>query len=243
MTVGFGGCTIDHEFGLYMSGGFRESNPVQARLVLGHDAHDENCDAWFVRTLSFDLTPLRRAYEAQYGRSGLVVLQIAGPAGQEHSFRYSWAPPVEANLIENGSFERDGQPTLEGWQVQNQALTQLVSGGAPEAGRWALRLEADWAPTTGVVRALLPAVRNGEVLRVSAWIRAESGGGGAIYLASQTWQSTPVITDSQEWTQVAFTTPATLARGDSLWLVVSSLATEIQPRVGYFDRIRVERGE
>ncbi|MCC7142599.1 MAG: hypothetical protein IT349_10920, partial [Candidatus Eisenbacteria bacterium] len=168
---------------------------------------------------------------------------IVDPAGQEHSFRYSWAPPVEPNLIENGSFERDGQPTLEGWQVQNQALTQLVAGGAPEAGRFALRLEADWAPTTGVVRALLPAVRNGEVLRVSAWIRAESGGGGAIYLASQSWQSAPVFSDAQEWTQVALTTPVSLARGDSLWLVVSSLPTEVQPRVGYFDRIRVERGE
>lgn len=242
MTVGFGGCAIDHEFVLYMSGGFRESNPVQARLVLGHDAHDEKCDAWFVRTLSFDLAPLRHAFEAQYGRAGMVVLRIVDPAGQEHSLRYSWHHPAEANLIQNGSFERGGQPTLEGWQVQNEALTQLVAGGAPEAGRWSLRLEADWAPTTGVVRALLPGVRNGDVLRVSAWIRAESGGGGVIYLESQSWQSQPTFSDSQEWTQVAFTSAVSVASGDSLWLVVSSLPTEVQPRVGYFDRVRVERG-
>ena len=92
--VGFSGCQPDHDFTLFMSGGFRESNPVQAQLVLGHNDFGEECDAAFERMLIFDLTPLRRAYEEGYGEPGIVILNLTDPQGETHRLRYEWGPDV-----------------------------------------------------------------------------------------------------------------------------------------------------
>lgn len=63
-----------------------ESNPVQVRLVLSHDARDELCDAAFGRTLRFDLRPIREAYVRAYGHDGPVVLNLVTPDGIPRSF-------------------------------------------------------------------------------------------------------------------------------------------------------------
>jgi hypothetical protein len=93
LRAGFGGCSPFHPFTLFMSGGFMESDPVRSRLVLGHDARGELCDGWFERTLQFDLTPLRRAFEQAYGRPGPVLLQFTDLQGNHHDFLYSWDSP------------------------------------------------------------------------------------------------------------------------------------------------------
>lgn len=92
--VGFSGCSQDQPFALYMTGGFLESFPVQARLVLGHDALGEECDAAWERTLRFDLRPLREAYVRGYGEGpATIVLRLTDPQGIEHELRYSWGTP------------------------------------------------------------------------------------------------------------------------------------------------------
>ncbi|MEZ4651905.1 MAG: hypothetical protein R3E97_24520, partial [Candidatus Eisenbacteria bacterium] len=53
LRVEFSGCTPDHDFALFMTGGFMESMPVQARIVLSHDDLGELCDALFQRTLRY----------------------------------------------------------------------------------------------------------------------------------------------------------------------------------------------
>ena len=242
MLVAFGGCTPEHDFTLYMTGGFMESNPVQVRLVLGHDDFDEPCDAAFERRLRFDLRPLREAYERVYGQPGPVRLRFRDLENHEYEFRYAWGPPVGESLLRNGSFELNGQPTFEGWELVNPDLATLVPGGAPASGEWALRLAADWAPTTGIARAVVPGVANGERIQLLAWIRAEEeGGGGRVYLTSGRWASEAVTVESTEWTPVRLVSEVQIARGDSLWVVLSSLHTEIAPRVGLFDGVIVER--
>lgn len=241
LRVGFSGCTPFHDFPLFMSGGFMESDPVQARLVLGHNDRGELCDAAFERTLRFDLSPVREAFERAYGRPGPVLLQLTDLQGNHHDFIYRWGPPPGGNLLPNGGFERDGQPTLGGWEVINPALTSVAPGGAPEGGSWALRLQADWAPTTGLVHAPIMGVVPGQAMRLSAWMRAEgSAGGGAIYLTSGAWTSLPVVSEAPIWTPVEMTLVPQIAPGDTLWVVLSSLHTEIVPRVGLFDRVALE---
>ena len=46
-----------------------ESFPVQVRLFLSHEDFDDPCDAWITREFSFDLIPLKIAYQASYGVS------------------------------------------------------------------------------------------------------------------------------------------------------------------------------
>jgi len=61
-----GGCAA-HHFDLVAFGGWMESNPVQTRVFLSHDGNGDMCEAWLQRRLTFDLTPLKKAYQKSYG--------------------------------------------------------------------------------------------------------------------------------------------------------------------------------
>ena len=77
-----GGCRI-HDVKVVAWGGWMESNPVQVRLFLSHEDFDDPCDAWITRDFSFDLVPLKLAYEADYGNGEpgktTLVLLLADP--------------------------------------------------------------------------------------------------------------------------------------------------------------------
>jgi hypothetical protein len=83
LEVQYGGGCAQHHFQLHMKGGFLESEPVQARLQLAHDAGGDVCRALLGETLEFDLSPLRRAYEHAYptGRVMVLLLQEPGAGG------------------------------------------------------------------------------------------------------------------------------------------------------------------
>ncbi len=44
-----------------------ESEPVQVRLELYHDANGDSCDAWLSETLALDLAGLAQAWRDSYG--------------------------------------------------------------------------------------------------------------------------------------------------------------------------------
>jgi len=67
MSVRYSGGCVVHGFHLVAWGGWMESQPVQVRAFLSHDAKNDPCDAIVDRELSFDLRPLRKAYEKSYG--------------------------------------------------------------------------------------------------------------------------------------------------------------------------------
>jgi hypothetical protein len=89
LRVGFGGCQADHPFLLFMVGGFMESIPVQARVILLHNALGEPCDGYFERTLAYDLRPIQEAHAEAYGAPGLVMLQFVDYFGETHRLEYS----------------------------------------------------------------------------------------------------------------------------------------------------------
>ncbi len=86
LAVGFSGCGPDHPFALFMVGAFMESFPVQANLVLSHDDRGELCDAYWVRNLAFDMRPIQRVYESQYGRRDPIILHLRVPGGSVQTF-------------------------------------------------------------------------------------------------------------------------------------------------------------
>ena len=88
LRAGFSGCSPDHPFQLYASRGFMESNPVQTWALLVHDDRGELCDAWFERTLQFDLSPLRAEHIRAYGRAGVVVVRFRDSNGNETRFEF-----------------------------------------------------------------------------------------------------------------------------------------------------------
>lgn len=83
VQVQFGGGCRDHRFALYREDAFLESLPVQLRLHLSHDAQGDNCRALLSRELAFDLTPVKEAYQRQYGNEGTVILRLHVPGSAE----------------------------------------------------------------------------------------------------------------------------------------------------------------
>ena len=147
--------------------------------------------------------------------------------------------------ILDSSFERDGQPTLEGWRITNPSLTSLVPDPAPGGGEWSLQLDADWAPTTGFVTVPLPQIRDGDVLRLSAFVRAVDAEGGAViglrvgpsFGGRAKW----AYSGGTSWTRLSVQDTVSLAPGDTVWVVLSSPHTEITRRQGRFDRVELMR--
>jgi hypothetical protein len=175
--------------------------------------------------------------------AGLVAL-VQGSCGK------SAIGPIRdpsEELILDVSFEQGGQPTLEGWRVMNPSLTTLVPEAAPGGGRWSLGLEADWAPTTGFVTRPIPGIEDGDVLRLSAYVRAvDADGGGSIALAvgpsyELGGRIGQACTSSTSWTVLSVQDTVVLAPGDTVWVALSSPHTEVARRQGRFDRVRLTR--
>jgi len=89
LHVGYSGCQPEHPLQLFMVGGFMESTPVQARLILVHNDLGEMCDAYFERTLIYDLRPIQEAYAEAYGEPGIVILQFVDWHGETHPVEYA----------------------------------------------------------------------------------------------------------------------------------------------------------
>jgi hypothetical protein len=84
--VGYSGCSPDHPFTLYAARGFMESLPVQTWMLLAHDDRGEPCDAYFEKTLFFDLGPIQEAHIEDYGAPGIVRIRFRDFEGDETEF-------------------------------------------------------------------------------------------------------------------------------------------------------------
>lgn len=157
-------------------------------------------------------------------------------------------PSPPQNLLVNGSFERFCCPSFLGWVVVNPGLTSPVPDAPEDGGCWSLRLTADWAPTTAILRQKIEGVTDGDVLRLSAQVRAEDpAGGGSIGLlvGEVPWTNTGkwASTNDTLWTRLTLVDTLSMEPGDSVWVEISALHTEIVPRVGLFDSVVLERVE
>lgn len=170
--------------------------------------------------------------------SYLVLLSV----GCESSSK----PEGRENMVSNGSFETRGQPSLAGWELLNPSLAQSEHDGGPRGGSWSLRLTADWAPTTAVAWQKVEGVKSGDILTLSSYVKAHPGGGGSIKLLCGPGPLEPtrhrsVSSASTEWVKLALTDTLSLSEGDAVWVVLSSHDTEVLPRVGLFDEVRLVR--
>ncbi len=160
-------------------------------------------------------------------------------------------PAISLAQVENGSFEIDGQSSLSGWRFTcaGAASEDAPSGG----GTWSLKL----APGNvqgcdpGLAFQTIPAVRSGEVWRLTAWVKQSpvtfspvsiywqivTARGDSIRLAAE-------MTTAQTWTQLTVVDTLSLVPGDSVMIVLDAGATsgpEILGAGANFDLVSVER--
>jgi hypothetical protein len=78
LEVSYAGGCQPHEFNLFVSNLFMESDPVQTESLLSHVTED-TCEALVTETLTFDLLPLREFYQRIYGQGpGSINIQGIG---------------------------------------------------------------------------------------------------------------------------------------------------------------------
>jgi hypothetical protein len=77
ISVSYSGGCEQHNFDLFAAKAIMKSLPVQAQLILAHDANGDNCEAWITQTLDFNLSPLKEEYQKSYSQNGSMFLRIA----------------------------------------------------------------------------------------------------------------------------------------------------------------------
>jgi hypothetical protein len=173
-------------------------------------------------------------------------------------------PEREAIHIDNGSFEIEGSPSFAGWTLLNPDLADTLNDGAPGSGSWSLRLQADTDPTSAVAWQEVEGAADGDVLTLTAYVKAYRPGGfyyggGLIGLVSGShpldvrlhplevelhpWAAS----DSRDWVRLTTTDTLSLSPRESVWVVLSSyplpdsLGAIFYNSVGFFDDVRVVR--
>lgn len=88
-TVNYGGGCKEHDFFLIANPYFLESYPVQASILLSHDSNEDHCEALITKSgIKFNLLPLRKEYEKQYGSgNGTIILNVFTGRNQEKAIR------------------------------------------------------------------------------------------------------------------------------------------------------------
>ena len=79
----YGGGCARHEFKLFGSSRFLTSSPLQADVVLSHNANGDACKALITDTLRFSLAPLREMFQSSFGSKGTLLLRIHEPGAAE----------------------------------------------------------------------------------------------------------------------------------------------------------------
>jgi hypothetical protein len=85
--VSYGGGCASHWFSTcWPDQAFAESFPVQASLELLHEVSEPDpCDGWISEDVTVDLLPLKAAYQAAYGSTGTIRVNLGGQS-VEYSF-------------------------------------------------------------------------------------------------------------------------------------------------------------
>ena len=178
---------------------------------------------------------------------GLVAVLLLG-AGTAHA------------QVVNHSFEQDGQFSLAGWAMTDASCQEAYDKTPEGGGAWSLKLHRRnlQGGCFGVAYQVIPAVQDGGVWRVSAWVRAPEGGGTArlYWTTFEPIDNSGVLSyvpapysdiassTSEQWTLLSRIDTLTVEPGDSLGIVldagVTSSPTTLNDVV-YFELVSVDQ--
>jgi hypothetical protein len=151
-------------------------------------------------------------------------------------------PEPVVNLLSNGSFEIDGQPSMEGWWPRNPPRVFIVSQPSPDGGRFSLLLHQEGHDPFVYVVANVTEVCPVGIYRLSVSGKAPihwGGGSAFIEVSPSSRRPTPdstVLTflDSM-WTRSVDTFFVTPGVDDSVWVVLAT--TGFPPGPGYIEAL------
>ncbi len=152
-------------------------------------------------------------------------------------------PKFSENLLSNGSFEINNQPSLKGWGFGERNLAKLVNQGAPNCGNWSLQLTSKLAPTSSFAYTVVTDVKQGDVVVLSANVRGYGrfGGKGTIGLIYGRNAKSVSSDFDTVWTRISLTDTLTSAKTDTIWVFLYAPPTKNIPYQQLFDDVRLEK--
>lgn len=162
----------------------------------------------------------------------------------------SFFPTVSFSQVLNGSFEIDGQPSLDNWIIDHGESYQDAPG---DGGSWCLKLESGnvQGGFPYIAYQIIPEFKNGEIWQVSARAKRDSSRSPlippSIYLKifHITGDETNLSADttfSKEWTQLTFIDTLFLEESDCVAIVLEAgLIGGPLTSWSYFDLVAAEK--
>jgi hypothetical protein len=160
-------------------------------------------------------------------------------------------PLVCFSQVVNGSFETDGNPSLENWIIlcnDGESFEDAPSGG----GSWCLRLLPGnfQGCYPRIAEQILTDLSNGDILETSVWVRQDEQKSSStrVYLKVFDSEKTTFLsidsTTSKEWTKLMVVDTLSIDEGDSASIILDSGITsgpDILGRYSYFDLVEIKK--
>jgi hypothetical protein len=157
-------------------------------------------------------------------------------------------PSLLLSQITNGSFEKDGNPSLEKWKIQH--VGESFQDAPQNSGSWCLRLEAGnyQGAFPNLAYQIIPEIQNGEILKLSAWAKQQLGTTqasiyfGIFHSDGSLTKLSQNKTSSNTWIRLAIQDTIFLNQGDSLAIILDGGITS-SPATNwvYFDDLKLQK--
>jgi hypothetical protein len=147
-------------------------------------------------------------------------------------------PPSGGNLIANSSFESNGTPSLQGWQVIDTSVVRFSTDTPPDGGAWSIYIETVWGQARIQTAVALP--EGTHHYKLSTWAKRQGVGGKISLIFNKAIRKSLTITDAT-WTVYTFNDTLTTVRGDSVVVELAGGSSQLFSGETYFDICKFER--
>lgn len=153
-------------------------------------------------------------------------------------------PPGEVLL--NSSFERDGQPYNDGWNIEDESIGSYSTDVPPGEGNYSLCPRGDTLNLLGQwAKFRLPAIDGNNVYQFSFWGK-QQGACGVFYLYVKTSDTSGYYTKSKlacdsTWSNYSVIDTIQTNENDSLVLLIGGELAWMPDGKAYFDLCKLEK--
>ena len=166
-----------------------------------------------------------------------ILLSILFGCNKDENFQQE-----SLNLINNSSFEVNGQSSFLGWTGSNYSFVNDVP---LNGGQWALQIEPEWAPSKGYSETFITGFSGNNTFKLSCNTKTINWEGQIILslksLNGSTTELTNVTFNNQIWATKELITTVSLQQSDKLIVRLSAGSTEVVNGKVLFDNIKLQK--
>ena len=150
----------------------------------------------------------------------------------------------KTNIIMNSSFEFNGQPSLNYWNIRDSSEIGFSNDIPIDGSKWSISLQEEWyGPALKTLSYFVPLSLGRHNLKFSVYGKSENIHGSAFLILHKGGESKIIaqnlITD-RNWTQYSTIDSQNFSEGDSLFVLIDGGGTELVDGIAYFDLVELE---